>query len=162
MKWPKTLREALDRHRASEPDSRGCIAWAGAHVPAGYGILSFGGVRYYAHCAAYEVAYGSIPDGHEVDHRCLNPRCINPEHLRACTHKQNAEHRQGAYSNSLTGVRGITYDAKRRQYRARVKHNYREIHVGRFSTLAEAEAAVIAKRNELFTHNDLDREGGGA
>ena len=26
-----------------------------------------------------------------------------------------------------------------------------------FDTLEEAEAAVVAKRNEIFTHNDVDR-----
>jgi len=29
--------------------------------------------------------------------------------------------------------------------------------VGYFDTIDEAEAAVIAKRKELFTHNDADR-----
>lgn len=32
------------------------------------------------------------------------------------------------------------------------------VHVGYFTVKAEAEAAVIAKRNELFTHNDADRD----
>jgi hypothetical protein len=36
-------------------------------------------------------------------------------------------------------------------------HFRRLLHVGLFLTIAEAEAAVIAKRNELFTHNDMDR-----
>jgi hypothetical protein len=30
-------------------------------------------------------------------------------------------------------------------------------HVGYFADIADAEAAVIARRSELFTHNDLDR-----
>jgi len=32
------------------------------------------------------------------------------------------------------------------------------ITVGRFRDLGEAEKAVVARRNELFTHNDADRE----
>ena len=32
-------------------------------------------------------------------------------------------------------------------------HHY----LGLFPTLEQAEAAVVAKRNELFTHNDMDR-----
>jgi hypothetical protein len=38
-----------------------------------------------------------------------------------------------------------------------VKHDGKRIYLNRFDTTPEAEAAVIAKRNELFTHNDLDR-----
>jgi hypothetical protein len=40
-----------------------------------------------------------------------------------------------------------------------VGHQNGCIFVGYFLDLAEAEAAVIAKRNELFTHNDRDRVG---
>lgn len=36
---------------------------------------------------------------------------------------------------------------------ARVKHNGVLYSAGQYDTIAEAEAAVIAKRNELFTHN---------
>ena len=35
----------------------------------------------------------------------------------------------------------------------------RDIWVGVFDTPEEAQAAVVAKRNELFTHNDMDRTG---
>ena len=38
-----------------------------------------------------------------------------------------------------------------------MKHDGRRYYVGRFDTLAAAEVAAIAKRNELFTHNELDR-----
>lgn len=153
---PASLQEAFDRHPKTRVAS-GCLEWGGPATPDGYGTMYFDGKTQYAHRVAYELANGPIPEGHEGDHRCLNNRCVDEKHIRPATHKQNTEHRSGAYSNSLTGVRGITYDRKRRQYRARVKHNYQEIHVGRFDTLAEAEAAVIEKRRELFTHNDEDR-----
>lgn len=42
-------------------------------------------------------------------------------------------------------------------WRAGVGHNGVKVNVGCFKTLEEAEAAVIAKRIELFTHNDADR-----
>ena len=152
---PESLQEAFDRHPKTRVTS-GCLEWGGPATHDGYGVLCYGGKNYYAHRVAYELEHGPIPLGLEGDHRCLNTRCVEASHIRAITHKQNTEHRRGAYSNSLTGVRGVTYDAGRRKYQARVKHNYREIHVGRFDTLAEAEAAVVMKRRELFTHNDKD------
>jgi len=38
-----------------------------------------------------------------------------------------------------------------------VEDRFRKINVGCFSDLGDAEAAAIAKRNELFSHNDIDR-----
>jgi hypothetical protein len=108
-----------------------------------------------AHRYAYELMVGPIEA--RLDHRCLNRLCVNPEHLRPATAKQNNENRAGAQANSLTGVRGVTFDAGKRKYRARVRHNRQLIHVGWFHTIEEAETAVVAKRNELFTHNELDR-----
>lgn len=87
----------------------------------------------------------------QVDHICHNHACVNLSHLRLVTNKQNSEHRAGPYSNSTTGVRGITRNGAK--WRARVGHNYRKHFVGDFDSLEEAEAAVISKRNELFTHN---------
>ena len=46
----------------------------------------------------------------------------------------------------------------RAPFRVRVKHNYKEIHVGRFATLEEAEAAAAQARRQLFTHSDKDRD----
>jgi len=45
----------------------------------------------------------------------------------------------------------------RGKWRAEVTHHGRKFHVGLFASIDEAEAAVIAKRNELFTHNAADR-----
>ena len=45
----------------------------------------------FAHRAAYELLYGPIPDGLEIDHTCNNPRCINTDHLEAVTHQENCK-----------------------------------------------------------------------
>ncbi|AHK11900.1 HNH endonuclease [Vibrio phage CHOED] len=34
------------------------------------------------HRKVYEDTYGPIPEGFEVDHKCRNRHCINPEHLQ--------------------------------------------------------------------------------
>jgi hypothetical protein len=45
--------------------------------------------RRYAHRAAYEEAYGPIPDGLVIDHLCRVRWCCNPEHLEAVTNREN-------------------------------------------------------------------------
>lgn len=62
-----------------------CWLWRGRTQPNGYGKL---GERY-AHRISFEIANGSIPVGTEIDHLCGIRSCVNPEHLRAVSHKVN-------------------------------------------------------------------------
>lgn len=44
-----------------------------------------------AHRLAYQLAYGPIPDGLVVRHKCDTPRCVRPEHLEVGTHADNSK-----------------------------------------------------------------------
>lgn len=58
-----------------------CWEWQRGRVAQGYGRLSIGKGEVRAHRYAYEMAFGEIPDGMMVCHRCDNPPCCNPNHL---------------------------------------------------------------------------------
>jgi hypothetical protein len=66
-----------------------CVLWQGAKVPKGYGIVSINKRNHYAHRVAAEKAYGPIPEGHVVAHKCDTPSCVNPDHLFICTQADN-------------------------------------------------------------------------
>lgn len=135
-----------------------CWLWTRSKNQYGYGTFSVGSdQRWLAHRYAWTVLVGQIPSGAELDHICHVHNCVNPEHLRPVTSKQNHENLNGAFVNSKTGIRGVSWDKGKGLWRAAVGHNHKQVHAGRFETIEDAEAAVIAKRNELFTHNDADR-----
>lgn len=54
------------------------------------------GVRYklFAHVESYRLNVGDIPTDYEVDHKCFNIICINPDHLEAVTRGVNASRRR--------------------------------------------------------------------
>jgi len=45
--------------------------------------------KWQAHRAAYHLFVGPIPAGKIVMHTCDRPRCVNPDHLRVGTQKDN-------------------------------------------------------------------------
>lgn len=134
-----------------------CWPWLAASSPDGYGRFWVDGRLQLAHRVAYELGTGGHLDEMEVDHRCFNLRCCNPAHLRPVTSKWNKEHRRGANRNSKSGVLGVNPSRNGTRWVAQVKHHRKTFYLGTFDTVNEAEAAVITKRLELFTHNDLDR-----
>ena len=142
-----------ERYWSKVEKTQSCWNWKAAIDVGGYGI--FGQRK--AHRVSYEWANGAVDSGTDIDHICHNRRCVNPAHLRQATRKQNVENHSGAYRNSKSGVRGVFWHPGTKKWRAVVRHNGKKIQVGMFMSLPDAEAAVIAKRNELFTHNDRDR-----
>lgn len=134
-----------------------CWEWAAAKHPDGYGKFYLDGKLEYAHRVAFTWHVGPIEDGMVVDHICHNRSCVNPSHLRLATGKQNQENRAGSAITSKSGVRGVSWNAARKTWAGFVRHNSVTYYLGYFDTVADAEVAVIAKRNELFTFNDSDR-----
>jgi len=69
----------------------GCWPWIGAVNGSGYGSLGYNGRTEGAHRIAWIVAYGPIPKGASVLHRCDIRLCCNPTHLFLGTAKTNAQ-----------------------------------------------------------------------
>ena len=70
----------------------GCWEWTAAlnsNGPRGYGVFWHRGRLVVAHRVAYEMVYGPIPDGLQIDHLCRNRRCVKPSHLEVVTQREN-------------------------------------------------------------------------
>ena len=135
-----------------------CWLWTGPVDGWGYGHLKMEGKTLHTHRVSYELSHGTIPKGMVIDHVCHTPRCVRPDHLRLATNKQNCENLLGAHRDSKSGIRGVTRMLDCDRWKAQVRHNRECFYLGLFQSIDDAEAAVIAKRNELFTHNDADRK----
>ncbi len=66
-----------------------CWLWTGTTDKDGYGKRSVNNKTIRAHRVSYEMAYGPIPKGLFVCHRCDTPGCVRPDHLFLGTVQDN-------------------------------------------------------------------------
>lgn len=69
--------------------SGSCWLWTGSNKPRGYGQIKVEGKTIFAHRLSWELAYGPIPEGLYVCHRCDVPACVRPDHLFLGTQTDN-------------------------------------------------------------------------
>lgn len=138
-----------DRFWVKVDRSGECWLWLGSTGNRGYGQFRSGGRIRPAHRVAYELLVEDIPEAAVLDHLCFNHACVNPMHLRPIKAVENSEHREGAQTNSKSGVRGVSWSKRRSCWVVWAKH----IYGGGYATLAEAEDAAIRLRLKVMTHS---------
>lgn len=78
----------MDYGEPSSVDSP-CIEWQGHRDKNGYGVKGVKGKNWKVHRLEWTKAYGDIPKGINICHKCDNPACYRLDHLFAGTQRQN-------------------------------------------------------------------------
>lgn len=84
----------------------GCWLWTGGVQNKGYGQIAISRatpnapkkqLKVLVHRYSWELAYGPVPEGMYVLHKCDTPRCVRPDHLALGTQTENNHdrHRKG-------------------------------------------------------------------
>lgn len=113
----------------------------------GYIIFNFNGVVYSAHRVAWYFTYGAIPEGRCIDHingKKSDNRLCN---LRLATRLENGQNIHPLQVNNTSGYRGVHKQKDR--WIAKIKVRGKQIYLGYFSTVEEANKAYIKAKKEL-------------
>lgn len=84
----KTLLERFMDKVIPEPNT-GCWLWDGNRNEKGYGLFKLKGKQTKAHRVSFELFCEEIPENLHIMHKCDNPSCVNPDHLKSGTHQDN-------------------------------------------------------------------------
>lgn len=106
----------------------------------GYWELSVDGNRYAAHRLAWFYVYGRWPSG-QIDHINGIPDDNRIANLRDATPTENC-YNKGPTRRSTSGVKGVSWDRKKRKWRAQCTVSGKQYHQGYFKNLADAESAA--------------------
>lgn len=90
--------------RCTRESEDSCWEWSGYRDRDGYGLLKLDKRQQRAHRLAHLEWIGPLDPGQIVLHSCDNPSCINPRHLRAGSHMDNAQDRM-VKDRSVHGAR---------------------------------------------------------
>lgn len=82
----------------------GCWIWMASCDADGYGRIRVAGRTAYAHRVYYELVFGVVLMGFELDHLCRVRCCVNPYHLEQVTHKENMKRGETFIAKQLSKI----------------------------------------------------------
>lgn len=89
----------------------------------------------------------NAPKNLEVDHINHNTLDNRKSNLRLATKAENAQNKIKAQSNNKTsGIRGVSWKKDRQKWKAYLSVNRKQIHIGYFDDIKEAEIAIKKAR----------------
>lgn len=119
---------------------------AGSVSKNGYKKCGYNGKEYYIHRLVYIYHHGNIEG--QIDHIDGNKLNNNISNLRMVCPSQNSWNEKIRKTNT-SGVKGVYFNKRLQKWHARVGFNSKELHVGYFDRIEDAEKAVKSKREQL-------------
>lgn len=114
----------------------------------GYLACRIDGVPYLLHRLAWFYVYRVWPNP-ECDHKDTVRHHNWITNLRPATKAQNMHNQRRAHRGNTSGYLGVSWDRARSKWKAQIKVDGRNQHIGHFSIPAEASDAYWAKKREL-------------
>jgi len=106
----------------------------------------------------HRILVGDAATGLQVDHRDGDGLNNQRANLRVCTSADN-QHNQRTRKDNVTGFKGVSAPIAMRnganKYRAQIKFNGKQIHLGRFPTAEQAHAVYCEAAKRL--HGEFAR-----
>ena len=68
----------------------------------GYGRMCLDGQTVAVHIVMFVCCFGYVPGKKQIDHKCHNRLCCNPDHLEMVTHHQNMKRRDARRKDNVT------------------------------------------------------------
>lgn len=132
-----------------EPDA--CWPWKGSRGKSGHGKFTVDRYSEHAHRAAWKFAFGDLPAGVCVLHRCDNPPCCNPRHLFTGSRADNirdmiVKGRDRKAHGAANGLAKLTDDQVREMRRLYAEGAYQRTLAKRFGISQGAVSAIVTRR----------------
>jgi len=112
----------------------------------GYLVTGINGKTYKVHRVIFLMHKGYLPK--TLDHINGDRSDNRLENLRAVTRSQN-QHNRKLNKNNTSGFKGVSWDTRRKTWRAYICLEGKRIYLGLFKTPEEADAVVRKAREEL-------------
>lgn len=119
---------------------------AGTLDARGYVMVQALGRKFQAHRLAWLLSTGAWPTG-EIDHRDGNRANNRLDNLRDVSHLVNLQNQRKAHANSASGFLGVS--ASRGRWLVQIRAAGKRLHIGRFDSPEEANAAYLDAKREI-------------
>ena len=142
---PARFWDKVDRRGPEE-----CWPWTASTTEKGYGKIGVGSPPRHllsTHRMSWILAYGPIPPGMHVLHRCDVPGCVNPSHLFLGTQADNIADREAKGRGPVgerNGVSKLT-EADVLEIRARLQQGEYQSEIGKDFLVAQTTISAIAR-----------------
>jgi len=120
----------------------------------GYNIITLGIKKPHAHRLAWLYVYGYLPldDIDHIDGNRNNNRIIN---LREATRSENLQNISTCRSDNKCGVLGVGFIKATNKYRAKIKYQGKQKHLGCFDTAEQAHRAYLEAKRKYHPFGNL-------